>query len=103
ALQARLSEASPAEADEIRTELTQLPQPFPGYELHLTKDEQGCVVDVWQLCYCVCFEQYPVDAGCVAIDQSLIDPAINDIDWLVLDTKAKAIVADVFKELGATH
>ena len=99
-LQTQLSSATPEEADSIREELTQLPQPFPGYELHLTKGEQERVVDVWQLCYCVCFERYPVSEGTVSLDTALIDREINDVDWLVLDNKAKSIVADVFKQLG---
>ncbi len=102
ALQAQLSSATPEAADEIRDELAQLPQPFPGYELHLTHDEQVRIVDVWELCYCVCFEQYPVATEeAVTIDQSLIDREINDVDWLVLDRKAKSIVEEVFTNLGA--
>jgi hypothetical protein len=100
-LQAQLSQATPEAADRIRGELAQLPKPFPGYELHLTKGEQERVVDVWQLCYCVCFEQYPVPDGTVRLDTSLIDREINDVDWLVLDNKAKSIVEDVFQQLGA--
>ncbi|MDB9526214.1 hypothetical protein PN498_09470 [Oscillatoria sp. CS-180] len=99
-LQAQLSNATPEEADDIRTELTRLPQPFPGYELHLTHKDQERIVDVWQLCYCVCFEQYPVSKGSVSIDTSLIDQEINDVDWLVLDNKAKSIIEEVFKQLG---
>lgn len=99
-LQAQLSQATPAAADVIRLELTQLPQPFPGYELHLTKAEQACMVDVWHLCYCVCFQAYPVNDGPVHIDESIIDQELNDVDWLVLDNKAKAIVEDVFNQLG---
>jgi hypothetical protein len=100
ALQTQLSQATPEEADRIREELAQMPQPFPGYELHLTNGEQERIVDVWQLCYCVCFEQYPVAEGPVTLDTSLIDYEINDVDWLVLDNKAKSIVEAVFKELG---
>ncbi len=98
-LQAQLSTATPAQADEIRAELTQLPQPFTGYELSLTQGDQECTVDIWHLCYRVCFEQYPVDRGPVRIDQSLIDRSLNDVDWLMLDTKAKAIVDEVFAQL----
>lgn len=100
-LQSQLSTASPEAADAIRSELTQMPQPFPGYELHLTKDQQEHIVDVWELCYCVCFEQYPVEEGPVAIDLSIIDCEVNDVDWLALDTKAKSIVEDIFYQIGA--
>lgn len=98
-LQAQLKNATPAEADDIRQELAQLPQPFPGYELHLTKAEHACVVDVWQLCYCVCFERYPVADEAIAVDMSLIDREINDVDWLTLDNKAKSVVQKVFNQL----
>lgn len=100
-LQSQLGTATPEEADQIRAELTQLPQPFPGYELHLSKGDRETVVDIWQLCYCVCFQQYPVAEGPVSIDPSIIDTEINDVDWLVLDTKAKSIVTEIFTQLGA--
>lgn len=100
-LQAQLRVATPEQADVLRDELAALPQPFPGYELHLTRDDQECVVNVWELCYCVCFEEFPVPTGTVTVDTSLVDQEINDIDWLVLDEKAKSIVGDVFEQLGA--
>lgn len=100
-LQTQLKSAAPDKADSIRAELAQLPQPFPGYELHLSKAEQECVVDVWELCYAVCFENYPASDSPVSIDMNIIDQAANDVDWLVLDNKAKAIVEDVFNQLGA--
>jgi hypothetical protein len=100
-LQSQLSQAAPEAAEAIRAELAQLPQPFPGYELHLTKAAQTQVVDVWHLCYCVCFQAYPVSEGPVQVDDSIIDHALNDVDWLVLDNKAKAIVEEVFSQLGA--
>jgi hypothetical protein len=98
-LQAQLSDATPEVADEIRAELTALPQPFPGYELSLTKGDQECLVDIWHLCYCVCFEQYPVTTGAVVIDESLIDWEAQDVNWLVLDNKARAIIDEVFEQL----
>ncbi|MEO1295110.1 MAG: hypothetical protein AAFW75_04775 [Cyanobacteria bacterium J06636_16] len=99
-LQAQLRSATPEQADVLRDELAALPQPFPGYELHLTRDDQECVVNVWELCYCVCFEQFPVPEGTITVDTSLVDTEMNDVDWLVLDQKAKAIVGDVFEQLG---
>lgn len=99
-LQSQLMTATPEQADVVRTELADLPQPFPGYELHLTRGEQTCIVDIWELCYRVCFEQFPVSSSTVSVDTSLIDQEINDVDWLVLDNKAKTIVNDIFKQLG---
>lgn len=73
--------------------------PFPGHELRLTRGEQERVFNIWELCFCVCFKQFPVDDGAVEIDASLIDTTMNDVDWLALDTKAKAIVDTVFQSL----
>ncbi|MBF2034630.1 MAG: hypothetical protein IGR92_03920 [Leptolyngbyaceae cyanobacterium T60_A2020_046] len=98
ALQAQLTEANPEDAAPLRAELAELPQSFPGYELHLTRGDQERVVDVWELCCCVCFQQFPVD-GAVAIDMTLIDESIGDINWIVLDEKAKALVDGVFRQL----
>lgn len=101
-LQAQLSGATPEQADVLQAELMTLPQPFPGYELHLKQDgQEEYVVNVWDLCYGVCFEQFPSPADYVQIDTSLIDFEMNDIDWLVLDDKAKTIVGKVFEQLGA--
>lgn len=100
-LRTQLQTATPEAADTIRSELAALPQPFPGYELHLTQGEQERIVDVWELCYCVCFERFPVVDGPVTVDMALIDPDMGDLDWLVLDNKAKAIVNDIFQTLEA--
>lgn len=100
-LQMQLQAATPEQADSLRAELLTLPQPFPGYELHLSQGEQEHVVNVWELCCRVCFEQFPVADGPVTVDVSLIDPAVNEVDWRVLDEKAKAVVDDVFNQIGA--
>jgi len=100
-LRSQLSTATPEQADALRDELADLPQPFPGYELHLTRGDQERIVDVWELCYHVCFERFPVVDEAVTVDLSLIDQEMRDVDWQVLDQKAKSIVDDVFKQLGA--
>lgn len=100
-LRTQLQTATPEAADMIRTELAALPQPFPGYELHLTQGEQERIINVWDLCYCVCFEQFPVGDVPVTVDMTLIDRDAGDLDWLVLDNKAKAIVDNVFQQLEA--
>ncbi len=58
-------------------------------------------VDIWDLCFQVCFEHYeplPADqpAQLVAIDTSLFDPDSQEIDWNKLDHKAQAAVRQVF-------
>lgn len=34
--------------------------PYPGHQLLLTRNDHRIVVDIWQLCYQVCFLDYPV-------------------------------------------
>lgn len=100
-LQAQLGTATPEEADTLRDELLSLPQPFPGYKLHLTLGDRERIVDVWELCCHVCFERFPIAEGPVTVDMSLIDLEFSELDWLALDTKAKSIVETVFNQLGA--
>lgn len=88
---------------DIEQTLSQLGQPYPGYYLCLQRQEQQVKVDLWELCYQVCFRHYsPLDnqfGGNVAeIDTSLIDET-GDVDWSRLDAKAVAIVGQVFTNL----
>ena len=57
-------------------------------------------VDIWDLCFQVCFENYEPIANqseqLVVIDTSLFDPSNQEVDWNKLDNKAKATVHQVF-------
>ena len=71
--------------------------PLPGYRLDLSCNDQTRSVEVWELCYQVCFLQYqPTHAAeesrDVEIDTSLIDSDTGEVDWKRLDDKAKRIV-----------
>ena len=100
----QLEGAAPMELAEIEQALTQLPTPHPGY--HLTLQHQGLQqvsVDLWELCYQVCFRNYSpsVDesgGSAVEIDTSLIDET-GDVDWQRLDAKAGELVQQVFANL----
>ncbi|GAB4201926.1 MAG: hypothetical protein Fur006_54880 [Coleofasciculaceae cyanobacterium] len=77
--------------------------PIPGYELCLADNGKEVCVDMWELCYQVCFLEYspthsPQEAQDVEIDTRLIDET-GDIDWQYLDTKAQRLVAEVFASL----
>jgi hypothetical protein len=77
--------------------------PIPGYELCLEHNDSSVCVDLWELCYQVCFQNYsPTQAGLesqeVEIDTSLIDET-GDVDWQNLDTKAQRLVEQVFADL----
>jgi len=93
-----LESATPEKAEQIREHLATLPMPHPGYHLCLQRQDQQVAVDLWDLCYQVCFcDYYPGDEK-VDIDMDLIDEN-GEVDWLHLDLKAKALVEKVFANL----
>lgn len=93
--------ATPEQADEIKESLSRLPMPHPGYHLRLQRQEQQVNIDLWELCYQVCFLNYspanPNSAG-VDIDTSLIDET-GEVDWLILEAKTKELVEQLFTNL----
>jgi len=79
--------------------------PLPGYELCLERNDTSVCVDLWELCFKVCFRNYSSthteqESQEVEIDTSLIDET-GDVDWQCLDTKAQHLVEQVFADLPA--
>jgi hypothetical protein len=101
-LQKELETASPEHIERIHQRLDQLPRPFPGYELCLSYANQQIYIDLWHLCYQVCFQEFsPAHADGydpIVVDQHLIDET-GDVDWHQLDEKAKQLVEQIFNEL----
>lgn len=102
-LRQQLEVATPEEVDEIEQALTQLPSPYPGYLLCLQYQDKQVNVDLWELCYQVCFRNYIPALGEsldqeVEIDTSLIDET-GDVDWQPLDDKARQLVESLFASL----
>lgn len=98
-----LEGATPEQAMEIQQAIAQLPVPQPGYQLYLQNQQQQVSVDLWELCYQVCFRHYnPTLAQSnnytVEIDTSLIDET-GDVDWQRLDAKAGELVEQIFANL----
>ena len=93
-----LEAATPQQALGIRETLSHLPVPHPGYHLSLQRQDQIVKVDLWDLCYQVCFLDYSHAENAVNIDTSLIDET-GDVNWSSVDTKAKNLVAQVFANL----
>ncbi|MBE9138596.1 hypothetical protein IQ254_15590 [Nodosilinea sp. LEGE 07088] len=97
-LAAQLEGATPEAAEALRQQLSQLPTPTPAYELRLTQgasDRQNeaprtATLDVWELCFGVCFRNYKPHQP-VSVDATLLD-SDGEIDWITLDDKAKALV-----------
>lgn len=98
-LMKELESATPEQALEIRQKLAKLPTPQPGYHLCLQRQGQQTNIDMWELCYQICFLDYSSNnESAVAIDTSLIDDT-GDVDWHNLDEKTKGIVEQVFAGL----
>lgn len=79
--------------------------PIPGYQLCLEQNGTSVCVDLWELCYQVCFRDYrpthtPQETQEVEIDTNLIDET-GDVDWQGIDTKAQQLVQQIFASLPA--
>jgi hypothetical protein len=98
ALAAQLENASPEQAADLRQQLSHLPTPLPAYELRLTSGEQSAVLNIWDLCFRVCFADYQ-PAIPVTVDPTLLD-ANGEVDWLTLDEKAKQYVQQAIEQLS---
>lgn len=77
--------------------------PLPGYQLCLEQQDTSVCVDLWELCFQVCFRDYnpthsELESQEVEIDTRLIDET-GDVDWQCLDTKAQHLVEQVFARL----
>ncbi|NDJ24259.1 hypothetical protein GS682_21935 [Nostoc sp. B(2019)] len=90
--------ATPEEAENIKETLARLPMPHPGYHLRLQRQGQEVSIDLWELCYQMCFLEYDPDNEAVNIDTSLMDE-FGEVDWQRLDAKAKELVEQAFASL----
>ncbi|VEP14226.1 conserved hypothetical protein [Hyella patelloides LEGE 07179] len=85
-------------------------EPIPGYLLRLTKDNRTIEVDIWQLCYQVCFQDYTPATQHIfsELEQRSVDVEIDDrlldetgeIDWHLIEAKAQQAVRQVFDKLS---
>jgi hypothetical protein len=90
--------ATPPQIEQIKETLALLPLPHPGYHLLLQHQEQQVSVDLWDLCYQVCFVNYSPESMEADIDKDLFDE-LGNIDWLKLEDKTKQLVKQVFASL----
>lgn len=97
-------ETSPEQAAEIEQALSKLPTPQPAYYLCLQRQDLPEVkLDLWELCYQVCFRNYNPSLAAISsyaaeIDTSLIE-ASGDVDWEQMDAKAGELVEQIFANL----
>lgn len=104
-LQQQLAIAPPEEVPQLEADLARLPQPHPSYQLCLKHPhhERQVTVDLWQLCYQICFKNYnPIlnvsDNVTVEVDTALLDET-GEVDWQNLDTKTSQLVKQIFASL----
>jgi hypothetical protein len=98
-LAAQLDQADADTAPHIEQALRQLPSPTPIYHLRLTQGERVAMLDVWELCFRLCFVDYHPGQP-VTVDAGLVE-ADGEIDWITLDEKAKALVTQALAEATA--
>lgn len=108
-LQAELEKAAPAEVDQIEAALAALPAPVTSYQLCLEQNGQQVTIDLWNLCYQICFRDYDATGDRsststeggqdeVAVDTSLFDET-GEVDWNRLDDKTRQVVEAIFAGL----
>jgi hypothetical protein len=93
------------------SETSETPETAPQilYLLHLSRQEQTAQVNIWELCYQICFQSYDpqleretiadFQPGEVKTDISLFDPE-GEIDWHQLDHKAHRVVAEMLAAIS---
>ncbi len=87
-------------AYEIEQILETLPKPYPVYEWKLELGEEIVTIDVWELCYKICFTSdfNPRTEAPATVDRSLFDED-GEVDWTELDEKAKRLVTEILSQL----
>lgn len=98
-LAAQLDQADPDTAPDLEQALRQLPTPTPIYHLRLTQGDRVATLDVWELCFRLCFVNYVPDQP-VTVDTGLVE-ADGEIDWITLDEKAKTLITQALAEATA--
>ncbi|MEA5532749.1 hypothetical protein [Crocosphaera sp. XPORK-15E] len=79
--------------------------PYPGYQLLLTYQEHRVRIDLWDICFQICFLNYEPSLEnqnnsseveqTVQIDTDLIQES-GEIDWHQLEAKTQCLINDIF-------
>lgn len=93
-----MESASLERADEIKATLADLPMPYPGYHLRLQRQDHEVSLDLWEICYQVCFLNYSPVSESVSIDTRLLDDA-GGVNWQSLEDKTEDLVGRAFANL----
>lgn len=80
----------------------EIQDPYPQYHLCLQHQDHSVTLDLWELCYQICFCDYKPDLSTerrlVEIDTELIDE-MGDVDWERLDAKTQQVLHHIFTNL----
>lgn len=88
-------------------EYEDITEPYPGYILRLKHQDFEQIINLWDLCYQICFVSYPtaqiIDDSCeVDIDASLFE-ATGAVDWQKLEMKTQTLIQEIFAQLPQVH
>jgi hypothetical protein len=79
----------------------EIQEPYPGYQLSLTREGHSLTVDIWDLCFQICFANYYPTGEMpdsisqeVEIDVSLFNEQ-GEVDWQKLERKTQALVQKI--------
>lgn len=97
------------EASEWEGTYQEVSDPIPGYHLCLTRQQKSIEIDIWQLCYQVCFDSYSFlpehifsqddrSTQEVEIDTRLLNE-MGEVDWQLIEAKAQNSVRKLFANL----
>lgn len=90
--------------------------PYPGHRLYLTQQEQSFQIDLWQLCFHICFLNYPlfllnytknierIHSPVSELEiEVLVDPNLSneqgEVNWHHLEVKTQRIIQGLFSSL----
>ncbi|MBV5259641.1 hypothetical protein FLX56_14575 [Synechococcus moorigangaii CMS01] len=87
-------------------EYEDIQDPYPGYQLRLKNDNVEKTINIWDLCYQICFQEYPTAAvagnSCaVDIDETLFEDS-GAVDWQALETKTQHLIQSIFTTLESS-
>ncbi|WP_048321033.1 hypothetical protein [Crocosphaera watsonii] len=76
-------------------------EPFPGYQLILTKENDSVSISIWEICFQVCFTDYQFSSNnssqasiMVEIDENLFN-GDNEINWQQLEIKTQQTIQTI--------
>lgn len=86
-----------------------MPQPVPLYRLDITYQETVLAINMWQLCYQICLQDYEPQLKDMSIqspdlDGAKLDHALIDHDgeiaWEPLNQKAQLVVSQLIESIS---